>query len=222
MGPRSWQTIADSDDQAGAVRAHLGFLADSDECLRLLDELMVAFVEARLGRGTGALDLVFRSQYGKDCVIKCGPPYEGDVSAVAPSVARVLRVHNSIAWAALGGGWFGFTGCDAFGRFVGSGGWEWEALLDASEENEKFLQQLADGGFDADDVPGAFDFGQNWAIWHPAETNALGEPRLYFVSHGDCLATPVESADAWGFGPVLLRVMARYILGSDLLPEMYS
>jgi hypothetical protein len=216
----SWHAIVDSGDQASAVRDHLSFLTDGDECVRLLDQLMNRFVRAQLG--DDQLELVFASQYDLDVVVTCDPPYDGDVTGAAASVGAVTRIHNGIAWESLGGGWYGYSGFDEDGRFIGAGGWEYDALLDAEEENEAFLAEVAEAGLKAHDVAGALDFGQNWAVWHPTRRNLVGEPRLYFVSHADCVATPVASADHLRFGPVLLRVMAQYVAGLDLLPEMYD
>jgi hypothetical protein len=66
------------------------------------------------------------------------------------------------------------------------------------------------------------DYGQNWLIWHPIEKNAHGEPTVYFVSHGDCVATPVTRARDLAFGPLMLAIMAQEILGRDVLDEVYN
>lgn len=66
------------------------------------------------------------------------------------------------------------------------------------------------------------NYGQNWLIWNPAEKNLRGEPTVYFVSHGDCIAAPVERARDLAFGPLILRIMAQDILGRQIFDEVYS
>jgi hypothetical protein len=217
----SWLKIVESHDPKAAMTAHLAFLADSDECRQLLDSLMAQFVEVRLA--DQKLELVLRDgKYGDDeeRLIRFAPPFMGEAADTPPSVVDVIRVHNGIEWEAGGGGWFGFYHSES--GFGGSGGWECEALEEAAEDNAEFLAQLAAAGLGPEDVEGCCDFGQNWLIWHPAEKNTRGEPTVYFVSHGDCVAEPVASARELGFGPLLLRILAWDVLGSQVLDTVYT
>ncbi len=218
--PQEWRDIVASDDQTAAVTRHLRFLTGSPACEELLDELMATFVEARVD--DDALELVFRyAEFDEECVISCDLPHSGVADGVPASVADVVRVHNGIGWESIGGGGFGFWGLQD-GVFVGGGGWESKALTEAAARNAVFLAQLADAGLTHADVICPCEFGQNWLIWHPVEQNLRGEPVLYFVSHGDCVATPVEAARELAFGPLLLRVMAQDILDKNVLDGVYT
>lgn len=217
----SWSTIVGSHDPKAAVCAHLAFLTESDECRRLLDAVMERFVEVRLAGPK--LELVLRDgKYGGDDerVIGFAPPFAGEAGDTPPSVVDVMRVHNGIEWEAGGGGWFGFYHSDT--GFGGSGGWDSTALEEAADDNAAFLAQLAAAGLGPEDVQGCCDLGQNWLIWHPAEKNTRGEPVVYFVSHGDCAAVPVASARELGFGPLLLRILAWDVLGSEVLDTVHT
>jgi hypothetical protein len=219
--PVSWNAMTEGGDSAAKVREHLRFLARSPEDEKILDDLMDVFIAARLGEY--GLDLVFRyAEYDDECEIRCSQPFPGTVSGNLPrSLADVVATHNGIAWSYLGGGSIGFFGIFGHDRIAG-GGWESDALLEAPEENAEFLAELTAAGLGPDDVVSPFDYGQNWLIWHPARTNEIGEPALYFVSHGDCEAVPVRSAASLGVGQVLLRLMAQDILDQDIFPEVYS
>jgi len=155
-------------------------------------------------------------------VVEFGPPYAGDTGGAPRSVGEVVRTHNGIGWESLGGGGFGFIGFYDDGCFVGGGGWEPEALTEAPEENRVFLDQLDAAALTPADVVSPSDYGQNWLIWHPVEKNVHGEPVVYFVSHGDCVATPVTRARDLTFGPLLLAVMVQEILGEEVLDEVYN
>ena len=216
-----WRGLVASDDLTASLLRHLAFLADSPESEAMLGDLLGNLVTARIENDS--LELVFRYVEFDDetCVVGFRPPYAGDTSDAPPSVGEVARVHNGIGWESLGGGGFGFIGFHD-GRFVGGGGWEPEALLDAAEENRAFLDQLDEAGLTPDDVLSPSDYGQNWLIWHPTEKNAHGEPAVYFVSHGDCVATPVTRARDLAFGPLMLAIMAQEILDRDVLDEVYN
>lgn len=217
----SWLAIVGSSDPKAAMAAHLAFLTDSDECRQLLNALMEQFVEVRLA--DQKLELVLRDRrYGDDeeRVIGFAAPFLGDASGTPPSVVDMIRVHNGIEWEAGGGGWFGFYHSES--GFGGSGGWEHDALEEAAEDNAEFLAQLAAAGLGPEDVQGCCDFGQNWLIWHPAEKNTRGEPVVYFVSHGDCVAVPVAGARELGFGPLILRVLAWDVLDDRVLDTVYT
>jgi hypothetical protein len=216
----AWQRLIDCDDRTGALTRHLAFLAGSPESDRQLSALLASLVDARIS--PQRLELVFQhAELDHECVVSFKPPYFGDTSDAPASVTDVVRVHNGIGWRSLGGGGFGFSGF-VDGSFVGGDGWEWEALLDAEEENEDFLNQLSAAGLSAEDVVSPSDYGQNWLIWHPVETNLLGEPTIYFVSHGDCVARAVTRAKHLAFGPLLLAIMAQEILGEETLDKVHN
>jgi hypothetical protein len=219
----NWRFIVDSDDLQTDAKRHLGFLVDSTECERLLGELVQNLLGAHVE--DGSLQLVFRySEFDdEECIVVCDEPHRGDIAAdAAPaSVAPVVRVHNGIGWESPGGGGFGFTGFEN-GTFVGGGSWSYRALQEAAERNSTFLGQLEQAGLSPRDVVSPSDYGQNWLIWHPATKNANGEPAVYFVSHGDCVAREVSAARDLAFGPLLLRIMAQEILGQVILDEVYS
>ncbi len=220
--PPAWQALVDSTDPGPAVREHLSFLTASPACAELLDALMANFVQATIEDGT--LELVFRyAEYPDDlCTITCSAPYHGDTNGAPASVGDVVRVHNGIGWESLGGGGgFGFWGFDE-GVFQGGGGWESDALIEAEDRNRAFLDECSAAGLGPDDVVCPSEYGQNWLIWHPARRNSLGEPELYFVSHGDCVARHVKAAQDLAYGPLLLRIMAQDILGMSVLDEVYN
>jgi hypothetical protein len=216
----TWRSIVDSPDAKVAIRQHLAFLAESDECERLLDALVALFVSVRISGGR--LEVVLRyPDFDHDCVVKFAAPYDGPAEGVPASVVKVVRIHNGIVAESFGGGWFGFWGF-ADGAFVGSGGWEYEALEEAEDDNAVFLDRLREAGLGPEDVQSPCEYGQNWLIWNPVEKNALGEPTVYFVSHGDCVATPVAGARDVAFGPLVLRVLAQGIADEEVFEEVYS
>jgi|KBSSwiStaDraftv2_1062776.scaffolds.fasta_scaffold325217_3 hypothetical protein len=216
----AWQRLIDSGDRTGALTRHLAFLTGSPESDRQLSALLANLVDARIAEER--LELVFRyAEFDRECVVSFESPYFGDTSDAPASVADVVRVHNGIGWESPGGGGFGFIGF-VDGCFVGGGGWESEALLDAEEDNRDFLDQLSRAGLTADDVVSPSDYGQNWLIWHPVEKNLRGEPAIYFVSHGDCVATAVARANDLAFGQLLLAIMVQEILGQDVLDQVHN
>jgi hypothetical protein len=214
--PAAWGALVADADPAAAVRRHLSFLARTPECERLLDALMANFL--RVQATSDVLELTFRyTDFDDEAVIELRRPYDGDTGGAPASVAEVVRVHGSIGWDSLGGGGIGFSGA-----VNGSWNWEPEALIEAADRNEVFLRELDAAGLTYEDVDGAFDYGQNWLIWHPARRNALGEPALYFVSHGDCLAVEVKGAADLTYGQILLRLMAQNITGDEVFDEIYD
>jgi hypothetical protein len=217
----AWRELVASDDLTAGFRRHLAFLVDSPESEMWLSDLLGGLVTARIENDT--LELVFQyAEYDDEtCVVTFGPPYAGDTGDAPASVGEVARVHNGIGWESLGGGGFGFIGFDG-GCFVGGGGWEAEALTEAADENRAFLDQLAEAGLTVDDVVSLSDYGQNWLLWHPVEKNVHGEPTVYFVSHGDCVATPVSRARDLPFGPLMLAMMVQEIRGRDVLDGVYN
>jgi hypothetical protein len=216
----AWRDIVDSADPKASLARHLAFLTASDDCRKLLERLL-----ARLRRVQTAgdrLHLVFEYvEYpDKECVVVCLAPYDGPAGDVPPSMLVVARVHNGIWWEYGGGGGIGFNGLSPDG--VPGGGWEYEALTDAAQENAEFLARLDAAGLGPEDVESPGDYGQNWLIWDPVQLNALGEPVLYFVSHGDCVAVPVDEARDLPYGPQLLRLMVQDILGEQMYSAVYS
>ena len=217
----AWRNMVSSEDLPTAVREHLGFLTDSEECRQLLDELLSRLVGADIAGDE--LELIFQyAEYpDEECVVTFDAPYAGSTSEAPPSVTEVVRVHNGIGWESLGGGGFGFRGFNE-DVFIGGGGWESEALEEAEDSNSRFLEQLHEAGLTHHHVVSPSNYGQNWLIWNPAEKNLRGEPTVYFVSHGDCIAAPVERARDLAFGPLILRIMAQDILGRQIFDEVYS
>jgi hypothetical protein len=212
----AWVAIVADADPAAAVGRHLSFLVRTPECERLLNTLMANFLRARATSET--LELVFRyAEFDDEAVMELRRPYSGDTGDAPPSVAEVVRVHQGIGWESPGGGGIGFAG-------VRNGSWNWEprALEEAGERNREFLRELNQAGLTVEDVQGAFDYGQNWLIWHPVRRNALGEPALYFVSHGDCVAVEVTGAADLTYGQVLLRLMVQNITGEEVFEEIYD
>jgi hypothetical protein len=215
-----WKAIVDSADQRAAVARHLRVLTASDKDRELLDRLMERFRRAEVSDSDNQLHLVFESVESDECVVECSAPYSGPDGDVPPSMLAVARVHNGMGWEYGGGGGIGFDGISEGG--VCGGGWESDALTDAEDENAEFLGRLAAAGLDARDVPSPGDYGQNWLIWDPTDRNALGEPVLYFVSHGDCIAQPVTEARDLPYGSQLLRLMVQDILDETMFSAVYS
>lgn len=216
----TWRALESAADQPAAVAGHLSFPAQTGEDRAVLDRLVARLV--RVEAADERLGLVFSyARYDdEECLVECGAPYDGPAGSVPPSTLGVARVHNGLNWDYLGGGGMGFLGVEE--GSVCEGGWEADALADAAEDNAEFLGRLRTAGLSVDDVESPMDYGQNWFIWDPTQTNALDEPVLYFVSHGDCVAVPVDSARDLAFGPLLLRVMAQDILDERTLKEAYS
>lgn len=215
-----WRPMLDAPDPRAAVADHLAKLAATDECRALLPRLSRQL--RRLETNDRGLLLIFEyvEYEGDECVVTCGPPYEGPAGDLPPSMLAAAAVHNGLCWEYAGGGFIGFAGLRD-GRLV-STCWEPEILVDAGHENADFLQRLERAGLTTDDVESPADFGQNWLFWDPTERNALGEPVLCFVSHGDGVATPVTAARDLPFGAVLLRLMVQDILGEEVFEEVYS
>ena len=59
-------------------------------------------------------------------------------------------------------------------------------------------------------------------ILNPADLNDMGEPMLYFVSHGDCKAVEVKAARSLKWGPIVLRVMVEKLMGETDFVEIYD
>jgi len=214
-----WRSIVDSEDQAAAVRAHLSFLTSTEECGKLLDRLMGQFVRADID-GERLTLLFTHAEFDDECLVECEAPYVGDADVPASYLAA-CHVHNGMALESIGGGWYAYGGC-VDGRFANGGAWEWQALEEAGDDNAEFLTGLREAGLRPRDVLSPCDFGQNWLIWNPAERNSLGEPTVYFVSHGDCAAVPVDEVRDLGFGALYLRVLVQAIVGDDVLAAVYS
>jgi hypothetical protein len=216
----AWRAIAGSADPRAALTRHLSVLTNSDECESLLARLLERL--RRVEIADDQLHLVFEYvEYpDEECVVMCDAPYDGPDGEVPPSMLAVARVHNGIGWEYGGGGGIGFNGVSD--GAVPGGGWEYDALTDAEAENAEFLGRLAAEGLGPEDVESPGDYGQNWLIWDPVQRNVLGEPVLYFVSHGDCVAVPVTEARDLPYGPQLLRLMVQDILGVTMFSAVYS
>jgi hypothetical protein len=216
----AWQAIVDSADQPAAVARHLSVLTASDQCRSLLDDLLQRLRRVEVVRDRLHLVFEYTEYPGEECEVRCRAPYEGPDGEVPASMLAVARVHNGIGWEYGGGGGIGFNGVSQGG--VLGGGLEWEALTEAEQENAEFLARVHTAGLTPEEVESPGDYGQNWLIWDPAERNALDEPVLYFVSHGDCVAVPVDEARDLAYGPQLLRLMVQDIRGRPMFAAVYS
>lgn len=216
-----WQELVGGPDRAAAVRAHLAPLASTPECGRLLDRMVerlqgVAIVEDRI------LELEFDhgEDYDEPFLLGCGAPYDGPAGTVPASMLAVARLHNGIGAECYGGGSIGFDGVRD-GR-VSGGCWDPSYLTEARAKNSEFLARMEAAGLDRRDIDSPGDHGQNWLIHDPVERNVLGEPVLYFVSHEDCVAVPVQAARDLPFGAQLIRVLAQDLLDERLLEEIHT
>ncbi|MBW1295030.1 hypothetical protein [Aquimarina litoralis] len=212
-----WQHLIDKQDK-NIIREHLSFMIKNKEDEKILDLIIAQFLKAEID--SNKLLLTFRSEaYDEEVVLECNAPFETEKGP--KSWIEVSKVHNGISWESLGGGYLGFNGIQEGGSAIEQS-WEYYFLEEAEEENEEFITSLKDNGYGIEDTEGIIDYGQNWVIAHPGKINQLGEPTLYFVSHGDCEAVLIEEAQNLEMGQVLLRVIAEYILDEDYFEETYN
>lgn len=204
--------IASADDPTQAVRDALRpVLTQGPACEKIFNRLFenVQSVDVEEGRMT----VTVVNDEDEECAIEFEPPFTGEAADdVPPSYLELVRNFNGIGYEGyLPMGMNGLRNDASISSACG--GWECEALEEG--DNDEFLAKLKDAGFDVSDVPGPIDFFQNWIILNPAEKNELGEPAVYFVSHGDCEAVPVKEAANLKWGPLMLRVLAQAILRED-------
>ena len=217
----SLASLETAPDQRSALFEYLKpLLTQSPECEKLLERLLEGFQELSLS-GDGGFEFSFSdTREDEEYTVTFLEPFTGTPDESVPSsMIDFCRVHNGVEWTGYLDS--GFNGLTDNGE-VASGGWECEALEEAEKSNADFLKKLKDAGLEVDDVPGPFDYGQNWLILHPGEKNKIGESRLYFVSHGDCKAVPVKAAENLRWGPIVLRVMVQNMLGRSGFTEVYD
>lgn len=202
--------ITAAEDPAAAARVALEPIFTQGEACKAIFERLFKTITA-VEDDDGALCLTLVNDEGEDCELLFDPPFTGEPAAdVPPSFLALVRAFNGLTYE----GYLpmGLNGLGASGSIKGaSGGWEHQALLEAEEANAAFLAKLTEAGLSSKDVPGPIDYFQNWLVLNPAETNKLGEPALYFVSHGDCEAVPVTEAADLKWGPILLRLLDQAI-----------
>ncbi len=216
------KTILSSDDPIKACRDLLRpIFTQGPECQVIFDRLF-AKIESVEENEDGSWGLSLLNDQDESCALSFDPAYKGKPQKnVPPSFLALVRNFNGITY----DGYIpmGLNGLTRSGSILDvCGGWDAEALKEG--ENEGFLEQLEEVELTEKDVPGPIDFFQNWIILHPAETNQLGEMMPYFVSHEDCEAVRIDSAEALAWGPLMLRILAQAILtdDNDFLPEVYD
>lgn len=215
--------LIDAGDPAQALFDYLKpLLTQSAECEELLRELTATARDVEVyDDGSMQFTIDDEDDDDEEFVITFAAPFEEEIDESVPnSMADFCRVHNGVGWTSYLDS--GFNGLNDSDGTVASGGWDADYLLQAEEDNEAFLEKLSAADLDEDDVPGPFDYGQNWLVIHPAEKNAIGESKLYFVSHEDCEATEVENADNLKWGPIVLRVMYESMCGDAGFDEIYD
>jgi len=220
-----WKEIIESNNISDSVKKYLGsFLTQSDECKALLDKIMNNFLEAKINNSN--LELVFSTQYKKDCIIELNPPYFWEKKDFPNSFMEVAKNHNWISWKSF---WWGYYGFWWFYKEEDDDkevfNWSWFEN-DCLEEwdNEEFLEALENKDLSVYDIVSPMDYWQNWIIWNPLKKNKKWEPQLCFVSHEDCEVSTIKKANDLFFWPFLLRVMYIFIVDnkSEVLDEVYS
>lgn len=216
------KAILQSSDQPHTLLDALRpIFTQSPDCEVIFDRLF-ADIESIEANDDGSWLLTLQNDEQEACEITFDPPFVGEASEdVPPSFLALVRCFNGITYE----GYLpmGLNGLDESGSIQSAcGGWDSSYLEEG--DNEGFLEKLAEADLSSADVPGPIDFFQNWIILHPAEANLLGEPSVYFVSHGDCEAVRVEAAQTLPWGPLMLRVLAQAILreDNDFLEEVYD
>ncbi|MBA3581411.1 MAG: hypothetical protein H0W44_03045 [Gammaproteobacteria bacterium] len=217
-----WQAlVGNKEDVSEQVREHLMFLVSGSEDEELLDNLMEQFVEADIIDEKLVLRFEYADNKGEMADIKCEAPFEGDDDAAPASWVALAQAHNGIHWEARGGGWFTFNGLNEDGGCK-EWGWDFNVLEEASDDNESFIESLEEAGYSLPDLLGVIDYGQNWIIGNPAELNAMDEPTLHFVSHDECIAAYIDSADDLTLPQFFLRLLCETILNEKHIEEIYS
>lgn len=216
------QTILHSDDPAQTCRDLLRpIFTQSAACEAIFDRLF-ANIESIEANDDGSWLLNLLNDADEPCQLTFDPPFTGEANEdVPPSFLALVRHFNGITYD--GYMMMGLNGLSPSGSiFDVCGGWEDQWL--AEGPNDGFLQQLEEADLTYKDVPSPIDFFQNWIILHPAETNQHGEMMPYFVSHEDCVAVRIDSAETLAWGPLMLRILAQAILqeDNDFLPEVYD
>ncbi|GAA0732270.1 hypothetical protein GCM10009430_45310 [Aquimarina litoralis] len=213
-----WHHLIEKQDPM-SIREHLSFMTKNKEDEEILDLIIAQFLKAEISNDQLLLTFQHKEYEDEEVILECNAPFETEKGP--KSWIEVAKIHNGISWESLGGGYLGFNGIQAGGSAIEQS-WEYYFLEEAEEENEEFITSLKDNGYGIEDTEGVIDYGQNWVIAHPGKMNQLGEPTLYFVSHGDCEAVLIEEAQNLEMGQVLLRVIAEYILDADYFSETYN
>ncbi|MFD2564628.1 hypothetical protein [Aquimarina rubra] len=214
-----WQHLIGGQENKEAIREHLGFMAKTEEDQGILDSIITQFIKAEVNNEQLLLTFQHAEYDDEEVVLECKAPFKAEKGPA--SWVDLAAMHNGIAWESLGGGYLGFNGIQKNG-FAIDQSWDYSYLEEAEEENEEFINSLKENGYGVEDTEEIIGYGQNWVIAHPGQMNQLGEPTLYFVSHGDCEAVLIEEAQNFEMGQVLLRVIAEYMLDDDYFDETYN
>ncbi|MHA7060021.1 hypothetical protein ACWGOQ_0022530 [Aquimarina sp. M1] len=214
-----WKHLISEKENKNIIRKHLSFLTKNEEDSTIIDAILAQFLNAEVYNNQLLLTFQHAEFDDEKVVLECQPPFKAESGTA--SWVNLAKVYNGISWESLGGGYFGFTGIQENGSTIVQN-WDCSYLEKAEEENEEFINSLKEAGFSINDTEEIIDYGQNWIIAHPGKLNQLGEPTLYFVSHGDCEAVLIEEAQNLSIEQVLLRVIAEYILDVDCFSETYN
>ncbi|WP_299442434.1 hypothetical protein [uncultured Aquimarina sp.] len=214
-----WKHLIGGQENKEVIREHLSFMIKNEEDRTILDNIITQFLKAEVQNNQLLLTFQHAEYDDEEVILECQAPL---IAKKGPtSWLDLAKVHNGISWESLGGGYLGFNGIQKNG-FAVEQSWEYEALEEAEEENAEFINSLKEAGFTVADTEGILDYGQNWVIAHPGQMNKLGEPTLYFVSHGDCEAVLIKEALDLEMKQIVLRVIAEYILDADYFSETYN
>lgn len=203
-----WKQIVAGDNNA--LRQYLSLLGPNQEDQMVIAKIIKRFRKADIADASLIVSLVplYDGEEDEDNVteITFSKPYEGPLIEELPaSVMEACKIANGVSFESAGGGYLGFMGIDD-GCFVGSGGWD-------------------SGLFEEDEIEGlwgAMDYGQNWICFNDKQTNKLGEPQLFFVSHEGGEPKAIKKANALSFGQVTLRVISQYFTEGEELDQVYN
>jgi len=214
-----WEHLIGGQENKDAIRKHLSFMIKNEEDRTILDNIIKQFLKAEVENGQLLLTFQHAEYDDEEVLLECQAPFIAEKGPT--SWIDLAKVHNGISWESLGGGYLGFNGIQENGCAIDQS-WDYSYLEEAEEENEEFINSLKENGYGVEDTEEIIGYGQNWVIAHPGQMNELGEPKLYFVSHGDCEAVLIEEAQNLEMKQVILRVLAEYMLDEDYFSETYN
>jgi hypothetical protein len=209
--------VVDEEKRARYGAYLLELLCADDEDKAVLAGLMDRFIDGEDASDTMTLSFYCEDDRDDVSEVLFAAPCKGVDDDVPADTSALTRVHNCISWDVMGAGPYGLNG--VFNGKINSGGWEWDALEEAEDENANFISSVKEAGLELKDVVSPLSYGQNWVIYHPSESVAPGQPALYFVSHGDCVAKRLPGE--FTLKKALLRTMSDYFTGSDHMAPCY-
>ena len=190
-----YEKLTTADDLQKALVEHFAYLADTDEFMPVLENIMAKAKSVKLSEN----NLVIHFPGGNE--MSCNEPAEDGYEKYPESFRKIVEKHEFIS-------------------FPDDGGWALELGESGNFEPEMFEDGDSDLTEQVDnlgDILCPFTDYSDWWIYHPTEKNPQSEPTLCLASHE---SADIEKTVTCNIGSLFLKRIAECLDLNDIVPDV--